>query len=497
MDGTSPTIILLLAAATETARRWAKILEGPQTTVWQRPLGASQGRPEVIVTDRAEVESRQAGDPALVRIGGDGPADVRLPADCSPRELSLACQLLAQIVRLRRRERQAAEIHHELSVQALSDVLTGLPNRRAWDLALTERAGAATGGCRLCLAILDLDHFKQINDVHGHVAGDEVLRATGQGVYDDLRQDDFVARLGGDEFGLLLWVPDDEAALAIIERVRTALPGHYQRAGLPVLTASAGYRLSGGRTILPPALPRGALPGGRFRACARPSSGAATAPWGGTAARKRTNSMPQIHHGDTESTEANEKGKGNGGGHLLLMPQSPRTLLPSVPSPCPPCLRGGFCAAVSVRVHERIADHDFLPLAKLAGIAADAGGLLPQTQQMAHSQVAAGVQVGQHRRGALVLHAVVGRADGDDEVRVAVDDVAQDVFLHAGVAIDEGLRARLFEAAHRTAAQQGDQPAAGHVVRLGGGDHGDFRIGMDVPPHDPPPRLAHVLEERS
>ncbi len=217
----------------------------------------------------------------MVRIGSDGPADVRLSADCSDRELALACQLLAQIVRLRRRERQAAEIRRELSVQALSDALTGLPNRRAWDLALTERAGAAAGGARqLCLAILDLDHFKQINDIHGHLAGDEVLRATGQGVYDNLRQDNFVARLGGDEFGLLLWVPDNAVALAVIERVRTALPGHYQRAGLPGLTASAGYRLSGGGQTAPPCPPPNRSTGRPISRCARRSSRGAIARWG-------------------------------------------------------------------------------------------------------------------------------------------------------------------------------------------------------------------------
>jgi diguanylate cyclase (GGDEF)-like protein len=264
MDGPSATILLVLAANPASARRWTEILEGPQTTVWQRRPVPGDGRPDVIVTDLAEVEDRPGGDPAVVRIGnagtddkghgdknkGDGgcnsPADVWLPADCSPRELVLACQLLAQIVRLRRRERQAAEIHQELSVQALSDPLTGLPNRRAWDLALQEWvAAAADGANQLCVAILDLDHFKQINDVHGHVIGDEVLRASGQEVYDNLRQDDFVARLGGDEFGLLLWVPDDEVTVAILERVRTALPERYRQAGLPTLTASVGYRLAG------------------------------------------------------------------------------------------------------------------------------------------------------------------------------------------------------------------------------------------------------------
>jgi diguanylate cyclase (GGDEF)-like protein len=245
MDAPSPTTILILARQPETAQHWAQVLAGPETTVWQAMPEAAHPRPDLIVTDRAEIGIREAGDPAVVRIGDDGPGDARLPADCAPRELRLACQLLVQIVRLRRRERQAAEIQRKLSVQALTDPLTGLPNRRAWDATLQERAAApANSRGQLCLAILDLDRFKQINDIHGHAIGDEVLRATAQAVYDNLRQDDFVARLGGDEFGLLLWVPDEEVAAAVIERVRASLPARFARTVLPQLTASAGYRLA-------------------------------------------------------------------------------------------------------------------------------------------------------------------------------------------------------------------------------------------------------------
>ena len=104
-----------------------------------------------------------------MRIGAAGAADVRLSADCPAGELHLACRLLAQIVELRRRERQSAEIQRKLSRQALSDPLTGLPNRRAWGGRI-ERT-LAPAAWRLCLAILDLDHFKEINDLHGHVVG--------------------------------------------------------------------------------------------------------------------------------------------------------------------------------------------------------------------------------------------------------------------------------------------------------------------------------------
>ena len=180
--------ILLLAGWPETGRRWVEILAGPGVTIWPQRPTPGDGRPDLIVTDLPQTEARASDDPGIVRIGAAGAADVRLPADCPAGELRLACRLLAQIVELRRRERQSAEIQRKLSRQALSDPLTGLPNRRAWEAALKERSAPTDG--RLCLAILDLDHFKEINDLHGHVVGDEVLRAAGQAVCDNLRLGD-------------------------------------------------------------------------------------------------------------------------------------------------------------------------------------------------------------------------------------------------------------------------------------------------------------------
>jgi diguanylate cyclase (GGDEF)-like protein len=217
--------------------------------------------PEVLLTNLDQVDVAGLEGPGIVKVGADGPADVRLPADCTARELRLACGLLAQVVRLRRRERVAAELHRRLSAAALTDPLTGLPNRRAWDAAVLERLTLAAGVPRqLCLAILDLDHFKRINDKHGHIAGDEVLRQAGRAVYDSLRQDDFVARLGGDEFGLLLWVPDEPMAARIIDRVRIALACRLAQTAAPGTTASAGYRLAechagGGSAPVAPASP--------------------------------------------------------------------------------------------------------------------------------------------------------------------------------------------------------------------------------------------------
>ena len=96
---------------------------------------------------------------------------------------------------------------------------------------------------RLCLAVLDLDQFKEINDTQGHAAGDRVLQAVGQSFRKYLRQDDFVARLGGDEFGLLLWAPGEAEAAAIVDRLKRR-----RRVGLPKRrrrSPPAPVRLSG------------------------------------------------------------------------------------------------------------------------------------------------------------------------------------------------------------------------------------------------------------
>ncbi len=143
-------------------------------------------------------------------------------------------------MRLRRRERAISEVRRRLYNDAFSDPLTGLSNRRAWDKALRERLKAASDSRRLCLAIFDLDHFKQINDAFGHAAGDEVLKAVASGICEQLRQDDFVARIGGDEFGLLIWVSDLGIAETVVERVRGALPERLTAMGVRRVTASAG-----------------------------------------------------------------------------------------------------------------------------------------------------------------------------------------------------------------------------------------------------------------
>jgi diguanylate cyclase (GGDEF)-like protein/PAS domain S-box-containing protein len=119
---------------------------------------------------------------------------------------------------------------------ARSDALTGLPNRRALDDQLPrEMARALRAQSPLCLAIVDIDHFKSYNDTHGHLAGDAVLRKCAAAWDSQLRGEDTILRYGGEEFLVVLPDCDADDAAEIVERLRAATPEG--------LTCSAGLAI--------------------------------------------------------------------------------------------------------------------------------------------------------------------------------------------------------------------------------------------------------------
>ncbi|MBP7334479.1 GGDEF domain-containing protein [Niveispirillum sp.] len=112
-------------------------------------------------------------------------------------------------------------LQEHLVRQAATDPLTGALNRRALLARLDqERARAARDGTGFALATFDLDHFKQLNDTHGHVVGDATLVGVVETARRLLRPDDAVARLGGEEFCLLLPNATGHEALALAEQIR-------------------------------------------------------------------------------------------------------------------------------------------------------------------------------------------------------------------------------------------------------------------------------------
>jgi len=111
-----------------------------------------------------------------------------------------------------------------LAAEARVDALTGTLSRRYFlDLVRHEIDRAYESGAPLCMAIADLDHFKQINDRFGHPAGDRALRHFADVCREELRADDAVGRLGGEEFGILLPATALATGLAVVERLRIAV----------------------------------------------------------------------------------------------------------------------------------------------------------------------------------------------------------------------------------------------------------------------------------
>ncbi len=121
--------------------------------------------------------------------------------------------------------RQRERLQSQLGAMARTDALTGLPNRRAWDEALQrELAMAGRTGAPVCVALLDLDHFKEFNDLNGHPAGDTHLKDAAILWRARLRSTDLIARYGGEEFAVLLTATDAQDAHRVMESLRACVP---------------------------------------------------------------------------------------------------------------------------------------------------------------------------------------------------------------------------------------------------------------------------------
>ena len=172
----------------------------------------------------------------------------RAPHRDEPELLDMMAAFAAQIARFMAilSERQA--ILAKLEWLALTDDLTGLPNRRAWnDGLLRDFARARRHGKPLCVAMLDIDRFKAFNDRCGHQAGDDALARTARLWRSSLREGDLIARYGGEEFALAFCGHAVETAFDVVERLRSTMPyGLTCSAGLASWTAGeAPFELVG------------------------------------------------------------------------------------------------------------------------------------------------------------------------------------------------------------------------------------------------------------
>ncbi len=158
-----------------------------------------------------------------------------VPYAAAPVFAGMLCFAVYIVIRFRR----IAESARDLAISdSLRDPLTGLANRRGMEASVADlqRIGAASGALLACL-ILDLDHFKRVNDAHGHAEGDLMLRRASVAIREAARDDDVIVRLGGEEFGVFCLVPDAHALRTIAERIRAAIEG---MGGTVPITTSVG-----------------------------------------------------------------------------------------------------------------------------------------------------------------------------------------------------------------------------------------------------------------
>jgi diguanylate cyclase (GGDEF)-like protein len=146
-----------------------------------------------------------------------GDREHRIDVAVPPELHSVAEEFNRMIERIHESEAALADL-------ARRDGLTKLLNRRAFDDALAEMAARLDRvGGRMALLMIDIDHFKKINDTYGHGVGDDVLKAVARTLTADVRLVDAVFRLGGEEFGVLLYGAEAESATATAERLRRSV----------------------------------------------------------------------------------------------------------------------------------------------------------------------------------------------------------------------------------------------------------------------------------
>jgi diguanylate cyclase (GGDEF)-like protein len=154
-------------------------------------------------------------------------------------EISLRLAWLTPTVLILMLLLQRSSLVSQLEVAATTDSKTGLLNAAAWqELSQRELLRAQRDGSPCAVLLLDLDHFKQVNDTVGHLAGDIALRAIGDALKRELRGYDAVARFGGEEFVVFLDDIDIEGASQVAERTLSRIRG------LVINCASAGQRIS-------------------------------------------------------------------------------------------------------------------------------------------------------------------------------------------------------------------------------------------------------------
>lgn len=214
-------------------------VDGFSVCRWLKMHAETREIPIIMLTVKGELENRVEG----LNVGANDYlakpfADEELEA-----RIFAALRVKAAQSELRDRNKQLESMLQHVEVLAITDPLTGLFNRRRFaDVLRREFAVTRRYKNPLSCLMIDLDHFKSINDRFGHDAGDTVLREVAQRLGDNLREVDLPARYGGEEFAILLPITPKQSALIVAERIIRYVRGlSFKFDDVPVkLTASIG-----------------------------------------------------------------------------------------------------------------------------------------------------------------------------------------------------------------------------------------------------------------
>jgi two-component system cell cycle response regulator len=206
-----------------------------------KALGRDSFLPVIYLTTESDVAEKVR----VLEAGGDDFC-------VEPMRIAELDARIRVLLRMRARELSIVTQSNRFRVIAFIDSLTEVGNRRAFEKTLALLWGALAPPRRLALLVVDIDHFKTVNDLHGHAAGDLVLRSVARAIQDAVRKGDEVFRFGGEEFVALATDVDHAGAVAVGERVRrsvTLLVG--KERGLTV-TVSVGVAVGPAGSIATP-----------------------------------------------------------------------------------------------------------------------------------------------------------------------------------------------------------------------------------------------------
>ncbi len=195
-------------------------MDGHSVCRWLRLNEATRDSVIIMLTVKNDVKERIEG----LHVGADDYLPKPYDGDELEARMYAALRSRAAKFDLRKRNQELEGMLSRAEQVAMTDAVTGLYNRRRFtDVLKREWATAKRYGHALSCAMVDVDNFKQVNDQHGHGAGDEALRQVAELVLSSVREVDLCARYGGDEFAVLFpHTPRDKAVL-VMERIRLKL----------------------------------------------------------------------------------------------------------------------------------------------------------------------------------------------------------------------------------------------------------------------------------